>query len=71
MFPGEVREASSQAETEVASDDEERLVDIDHLPIRSRIDIWKRREGRAMRKGMILIPKVKKQGRFPISAPGP
>ncbi|XP_049514513.1 uncharacterized protein LOC119436557 isoform X3 [Dermacentor silvarum] len=60
----------SQTETEAESEDEESSLDFDHLPIRRRMDIWKRREDRAIRKGLILIPKVGKQGRFPISAAG-
>ncbi|XP_049273071.1 uncharacterized protein LOC119379653 [Rhipicephalus sanguineus] len=63
-------QAQSQTETEAESDDEDSSVDFDHLPIRRRMDIWKRREDRAIRKGLILIPKVGKQGRFPISAAG-
>ncbi|XP_065304139.1 uncharacterized protein [Dermacentor albipictus] len=60
----------SQTETEAESEDEDTSLDFDHLPIRRRMDIWKRREDRAIRKGLILIPKVGKQGRFPISAAG-
>ncbi|KAH6943360.1 hypothetical protein HPB50_020518 [Hyalomma asiaticum] len=70
---GQLQCAQSRVETGAQSDDadEDSSVNFDHLPIRSRIDIWKRREDRAMRKGMILIPKVGKQGRFPISATSP
>ncbi|XP_050051166.1 uncharacterized protein [Dermacentor andersoni] len=60
----------SQTETEAESEDEDTSLDFDHLPIRRRMDIWKRREDRAIRKGLILIPKVGKQGRFAISAAG-
>lgn len=52
------------------NDDEDSSANFDHLPIRSRMDIWKKREDRAIRMGMILVPKVGKQGRFPISAAG-
>ncbi|KAH6943361.1 hypothetical protein HPB50_020519 [Hyalomma asiaticum] len=61
-------QGKSQAETEAESDDEDSSVNFDHLPIRSRMNIWKRREDRAIRKGLILIPRLGKQGRFPISA---
>ncbi|KAL1431393.1 hypothetical protein MTO96_014245 [Rhipicephalus appendiculatus] len=45
-------QAQSQTETEAESDDEDSMVDFDHLPIRSRMAIWKRREARAIRKGL-------------------
>ncbi|XP_064458011.1 uncharacterized protein LOC135368562 [Ornithodoros turicata] len=48
--------------------DEDVVFDFDHLPIRQRMDIWKKREHKAIRQGLILIPKLSKQGRFPISA---
>ncbi|KAL1434424.1 hypothetical protein MTO96_011741 [Rhipicephalus appendiculatus] len=63
-------QAQSQTETEAESDDEDSSADFDHLPIRRRMDMWKRREDRAIRQGLILIPKMGKQGRFPISAAG-
>ncbi|KAH7967803.1 hypothetical protein HPB52_002553 [Rhipicephalus sanguineus] len=44
--------AQSRTETAAESDDEDSMVDFDHLPIRSRMDIWKRREARAIRKGL-------------------
>lgn len=60
--------AKSVADAE--SEDEDSSLDFDHLPIRRRMDIWKKREDRAIRKGLILIPKMCKQGRFAISAAG-
>ncbi|XP_042148714.1 uncharacterized protein LOC8053873 [Ixodes scapularis] len=49
-------------------EEDEVCQDYDHLPIRTRMDIWKKREHRAIQQGLILIPKLVKQGRFPISA---
>ncbi|XP_075737600.1 uncharacterized protein LOC142777162 [Rhipicephalus microplus] len=45
---------------EVDSTDEDSVVDMDPLPIRSRFDLWKKREKRAIRKGMIVNPNVTK-----------
>ncbi|XP_075740300.1 uncharacterized protein LOC142786478 [Rhipicephalus microplus] len=45
---------------EVDSADEDSVVDMNPLPIRSRLDLWKKREKRAIRKGMIVNPYVTK-----------
>lgn len=45
-------QARSWTETDADSDDEDSSVDFDHLPIRSRMAIWKRREARAIRRGL-------------------
>ncbi|XP_077485334.1 uncharacterized protein LOC144095470 isoform X2 [Amblyomma americanum] len=60
----------AKSAVEAESEDEDSALDFDHLPIRRRMDIWKKREDRAIRKGLILIPKMCKQGRFAISAAG-
>ncbi|KAH9360495.1 hypothetical protein HPB48_008294 [Haemaphysalis longicornis] len=68
--PVNTLQGPSKLTAEADSDEEESALDFDHLPIRRRMDIWKRREHRAIRKGLIVIPKMSKQGRFPISAAG-
>lgn len=68
--PANAAQSPSKSTAEAESDEEESALDFDHLPIRRRMDIWKRREHRAIRKGLIVIPKMSKQGRFPISAAG-
>lgn len=68
--PANATQSPSKSTAEADSDEEESALDFDHLPIRRRMDIWKRREHRAIRKGLIVIPKMTKQGRFPISAAG-
>ncbi|KAK8779649.1 hypothetical protein V5799_019009 [Amblyomma americanum] len=42
----------SMAQVEAESEDEDSALDFDHLPIRRRMDIWKKREDRAIRKGL-------------------